>query len=213
MNKILPVLILLLLLLSHPSFAETLEGRVIAITDGDTITVLSTDKQQVKVRLDSIDSPEKKQAFGTAAKKALSDMVFNKQVVIESSKIDRYGRTVGTIWVDGLLVNLEMVKTGMAWVYRKYATNQAYYDAEEIAKSDKVGLWSQPNQVPPWDFRHGGVKNIQPQNTQQIGAACQGKRYCTQMLSCDEAKYYLNGCGLNSLDKDGDGVPCESLCK
>ena len=139
-------------------------------------------------------------------------MVFNKQVVIDSSKIDRYGRTVGTVWVDGLLINLEMIKTGMAWVYRMYATDQAYYAAEEIAKGKKIGLWSQPNPVPPWDFRHGGVKNVQLQNTQPTEIICQNKHYCKQMVSCDEARYYLNNCGLSGLDKDGDGTPCESLC-
>ena len=214
-KKTLRVIILLLLwaLLPFSSPANTLEGQVVAIADGDTLTVLSTDNQQTKVRLDSIDAPEKKQPFGTASKKTLSELVFNKQVVIDSSKIDRYGRTVGTVWVDGLLVNLEMIKTGMAWVYRMYASHQAYYAAEEIAKGKKIGLWSQPNPVPPWDFRHGGVKNVQLQNTQPTEIICQNKHFCNQMVSCDEAKFYLNKCGLISLDKDGDGLPCEKLCK
>jgi micrococcal nuclease len=115
----------LLLLLLFPAFAlaGTLTGRVVGVADGDTITVLSSGNQQTKIRLDSIDAPEKKQPFGTVAKQALSDMVFNEQVTIEASTKDRYGRTIGEVWRDSELVNLTMVKSGMAWVYRKYAKN------------------------------------------------------------------------------------------
>jgi len=203
--------------------ANTLAGRVVGVADGDTLTLLSAGRQQMKVRLNSIDAPEKKQPFGNAAKKALSDKVFNKQVIVETSKIDRYGRSLGTVWVDGRLVNLEMVKTGMAWVYRQYATDPAYYSAENIARKNKIGLWAQSNPIPPWEFRHGDANQNKPatirpvvleaQGLQPATSLCQGKRYCKQMTSCEEAVFYLKQCGLHSLDGNGDGVPCNKLCR
>jgi endonuclease YncB( thermonuclease family) len=86
---------------------------------GDTVILLTGDKKQIKLRLDSIDAPEKKQPFGNVAKRTLSDLVFNKNVVAETNKKDRYGRSVASVWVDNKLVNLEMVSSGHAWVYRK----------------------------------------------------------------------------------------------
>ena len=197
------------------TLATTFEGRVVGVSDGDTITVLSDSKQPIKVRLAQIDAPEKRQAFGMVSKQALSDKVFNKRVTIEYAKADRYGRTIGNVLVDGLSVNLDMVKTGMAWVYKQYASDQAYYAAEERAKTSKIGLWSDAHPIPPWEFRHGGAKS-NPSNTPALNtsnASCQGKRYCKQMTDCAEATFYLTQCGLKSLDKDGDGSPCESLCK
>lgn len=111
-----------------------------------------------------------------------------------------------------------MVKTGMAWVYRKYATNQAYYSAEETAKTNKIGLWSQPNPVPPWEFRHPVNNNLPVTRLTNIPSSetfsCSGKNsYCKSMKSCAEAMYYLKECGAKKLDRDGDGVPCENLCQ
>ena len=212
------IILMITILYLSSSNTTTFESLVIGVSDGDTLTLLSADKKQTKIRLDSIDAPEKKQPFGNVAKKALSDKVYKKQVIVESSKIDKYGRTVGTVWVDGLLVNLEMVKTGIAWVYRKYATNQAYYSAEEIAKNNKIGLWSQPNPVPPWEFRHP-VNNNPPIAivinipSSETFSRSDKNSYCKSMKSCAEAIYYLKECGAKKLDMDGDGLPCENLCK
>jgi endonuclease YncB( thermonuclease family) len=140
--------------------AEILNGRVVGVADGDTVTVLDASRQQHKIRLMGIDAPEKKQAFGNKSKQALSDLVFNKQVSVEFSKTDRYGRTIGKILVDGLDANLEQVKKGMAWHYKQYQKEQssvdrtAYAKAEELAKAEKLGLWFDPSPTPPWDFRH-----------------------------------------------------------
>jgi endonuclease YncB( thermonuclease family) len=140
--------------------AEMLSGRVVGVADGDTVTVLDASRQQHKIRLMGIDAPEKKQAFGNKSKQALSDLVFNKQVSVEFSKTDRYGRTIGKILVDGLDANLEQVKKGMAWHYKQYQKEQssvdraAYAEAEELAKAEKLGLWFDPSPTPPWDFRH-----------------------------------------------------------
>ncbi len=139
--------------------AETITGKVVGVSDGDTITVLDSNKHHVKVRLAQIDAPEKKQDYGQASKKALSAAVFNKDVMIEVETIDHYKRTVGKVLVDGIDANLGQVNTGMAWVYRQYAKDQAYYTAEDTAKAAKVGLWSKPNPTPPWEYRHSGNKS------------------------------------------------------
>jgi endonuclease YncB( thermonuclease family) len=139
--------------------AETITGKVVGVSDGDTITVLDSNKHQVKVRLAQIDAPEKKQDYGQASKKALSAAVFNKDVSVEVETLDRYKRTVGKVIVNGFDANLGQVNAGMAWVYRQYAKDQAYYTAEDTAKAAKVGLWSKPNPTPPWEYRHSGKKS------------------------------------------------------
>jgi endonuclease YncB( thermonuclease family) len=200
--------------------SEILEGRVVGVHDGDTVTLLIAGNQQVKVRLAQIDAPESDQAFGQRSKQSLSNMVFNKTVKVEKETIDKYGRTVGTIFVDGLDANSEQVKRGMAWAYRKYLHDQSLVQAEEEARQSKVGLWSDPNPMPPWEYRHGGrnagftnqtLPKAEPSSL-PVSSSCGSKRYCKEMASCEEARLYLTQCGLSRLDSDGDGVPCESLC-
>ena len=129
------------------------------MADGDTVTVLDSNKTQYKIRLMGIDAPEKKQAFGNKSKQSLSDLVFNKQVTVEYNKKDKYGRTVGKILVDGVDANLEQVKTGMAWHYKQYQSEQVVADrrlyalAEERARVGKMGLWVVAEHMPPWDWR------------------------------------------------------------
>ncbi len=141
--------------------AESLTGRVVAIADGDTITVLDSSNQQHKIRLTGIDAPEKKQAFGQLSKQHLSDLVFNKVVAIEWVKLDRYKRVLGKVLVGGQDVNLEQIEAGLAWHYKKYEREQSpldrrvYADTEATARDKRTGLWSDSSPVPPWDFRHG----------------------------------------------------------
>lgn len=145
----------LLLLLALPAAAETLTGRVVGITDGDTLT-LRTETETLKVRLSGIDTPERGQPFGTRAKQALSEMVFGKAVSVESSGQDRYGRTIGTIQAEGVNVNEALVRQGMAWWYERYAPNDtALRDAQSDAQQARRGLWSDPNPIPPWEWRRG----------------------------------------------------------
>ena len=126
-NKLLTTLFFLLSLAVQ---ADTLEGNVVKIADGDTLTLLTSSNEQVKMRLAGIDTPEKKQPFGNKAKQALANLAFQKQALIEVEVKDRYGRTVGVVFVDGLNVNAELVKQGMAWVYRKYTNDKALYELE-----------------------------------------------------------------------------------
>jgi endonuclease YncB( thermonuclease family) len=146
-------------LLAQLGHAETLTGKVVAITDGDTVTVLDANKTQHKIRLAGIDAPEKKQAFGNTSKDRLSDCAYNKEVNVEWDKVDRYGRKVGKIIVNGVDCNLRQIKLGMAWHYKKYESEQSaddrtnYAAAETAVKASRTGLWSEANPVAPWDFR------------------------------------------------------------
>ncbi len=139
--------------------AATITGRVVGVSDGDTITVLDTSRTQHKIRLAGIDAPESKQAFGNRSKQNLAKWVYNRHVIVEWDKQDRYGRTVGVVLVDGHDANLEQVRAGMAWWYRHYAKDQRpedrqLYDAAETeARAAKRGLWADANPVPPWEWR------------------------------------------------------------
>lgn len=148
------------LLLALGCDAATIAGRVVGVSDGDTITVLDADKTQHKIRLAGIDAPEKKQPFGQRSKESLSELVFSKNVTVETDKRDRYGREVGKVLVDGLDANLEQVQRGFAWHYKAYEREQSaidrqvYADAENEARAVRRGLWADVAPVPPWDFRH-----------------------------------------------------------
>jgi endonuclease YncB( thermonuclease family) len=150
---------LLLLLLVGVAHADTLSGRVVGIADGDTLTILGVSKVQHKIRLAAIDAPEKSQAFGNKSKQALSDLCFDKHASIKVVDTDRYGRTVGEVTCAGNNANEAMVRSGMAWVYRKYAKGYpGLYKLEEEAKAAKRGLWADSNPVPPWEWRKLGFQ-------------------------------------------------------
>ena len=151
--------IFLFLLFTFPFLhAEILTGRVVRVTDGDTIVVLDADKAQHKILLQGIDAPERRQAFGTKSKEHLSDLVAGKTVEVDYSKYDRYGRVQGIVMVSGEDANLEQIEAGMAWHYKKYQREQSpsdrvmYSDAELVARRQKIGLWSDPS-LSPWDYR------------------------------------------------------------
>ena len=156
MNKL---ILVLFLFLSNFATAKTIEGLVVGVADGDTITVLDQQKNTYKIRLQGIDAPEKKQAFGEKSKQSLHDLVHSKQVRIEYDKEDKYGRIVGKVTVDDVDVCLQQLVLGMAWHYKKYQNEQSvsdralYSDTELKSKSLKLGLWSDYTPMPPWEFR------------------------------------------------------------
>ena len=136
--------------------AYDLSGRVVKVTDGDTITILDADQIQHKVRLYGIDTPEYKQPYSRAAKKVLSDLVAGEGVGVNVKDTDRYGRTVGVVYKGNVNVSLEMVKSGYAWWYKKYAPfSDELREAEQRAKAEGLGLWADPNAIPPWEWRRG----------------------------------------------------------
>ena len=115
--------------------------------------MLDETNSQIKVRLDAIDAPELGQPFGQASKRALSDLVFGRDVVVIRKTTDRYGRTVGHVLIDGRDVNLVMLEAGMAWHYKEYDKNKRLAEAEISARDAKIGLWRDGGAVPPWDWR------------------------------------------------------------
>ena len=126
---------------------------VVGVSDGDTLTCLLPTKKQFKVRLQVIDAPEKGQAFGKKAKQYLSQRVFKQNVTLSVSGYDRYQRILATVYLQERNINLEMVKNGMAWVYPQYPKNQIYFQAQNFAQQQTIGLWRDPNPVAPYEWR------------------------------------------------------------
>ncbi|WP_437230224.1 thermonuclease family protein [Planctomicrobium sp. SH661] len=127
-------------------------GKVVGVTDGDTVRIL-IGTEEVKVRLEGIDAPESKQAFGTKAKQHLSDLIFDKEIELRVTGTDRYGRTIGKIFVGETDVNLQMIRDGMAWHYTQFNAEEAFAVAQAEAKEAGRGLWADPAAVPPWEYR------------------------------------------------------------
>lgn len=205
--------------------AETFAARVIAVLDGDTVLILRESGSEAAghppasssrgphhgkpatLRMANIDAPEKAQAYGKQSRESLLEMVGKKQVQIDTQTVDQYKRIVGLISVDGRNVNQEQVRRGMAWEYSHHHSDKTYIALQNEAQQAKRGLWAQANPQPPWQWRklHPSKPPIQNQE-------CGKKRYCSQMKSCEEANSYLTRCGVKTLDGNGDGEPCETLC-
>lgn len=138
-----------------PALAWADPAEVVGVIDGDTVAVLSPDhKTLTRCRLFGIDAPEKAQAFGQTSKKALADLIYRKTLDVRVVDRDRYGRSICRLTLDGVDINREQVARGMAWVYRQYTDDPAYYQAEATARAARLGLWRDANPTPPWDFRH-----------------------------------------------------------
>jgi micrococcal nuclease len=236
-----------LLCISGLAHGDEFTAKVIEVLDGDTVLIKRSNGLQ-KVRLAEIDAPEKAQPFGVAAQQSLSGMVMKKQVKFVSETVDQYGRLVAHLSVDGLDVNSEQVRRGMAWAavgwrqsrrapaplagdYSNFASlaasrqslrdpvhsNKALIALQNEAKQVPRGLWAQNDPTPPWEWRKlhpstqsGGMSPVAM--AQVADASCGKKLHCSEMSSCEEAKFYLTQCGVKSLDSNGDGTPCESLC-
>ena len=153
--------ILLLILLTDHTHAASHIGKVVAITDGDTIKILTSDNQQIKVRLASIDTPEKRQPYGKKAKQVLSDKIYGKQVAVEKVTTDRYQRMIGKVFLGERYINAEMVAEGYAWVYRKYNKDPKLLELERQAQEDGRGLWAlqKDQRIAPWEWRKQRRKN------------------------------------------------------
>ena len=145
-------LILLLFCLSTPSHSEAIKGEVTRVIDGDTI-VIEHRHHPLRIRLCGIDAPEKKQAYGDRAKEELSELCASKHVTVIISQKDRYGRSVGEVFVGDQNINEELLRRGAAWWYWRYSKNPNYQALEEEARNSHRGLWQALNPTPPWVFR------------------------------------------------------------
>ncbi len=153
-------LFLLVAVIHFAAASATLVGKVVSITDGDTITVLDSENAEHKVRLMGIDAPEKSQDFGIQSKRALSNLIYQKPVIVEYNKQDRYKRKVGKVILNNQDICLLMIQDGWAWHYKDYEKEQSktdrdlYSQAELKAQNEKIGLWQSSNPIAPSEFRH-----------------------------------------------------------
>ena len=140
--------------------AEVLIGKVVGVSDGDTITVLDANMTEHKVRLMGIDAPEKSQDFGNQSKQALSNYIYQREVTVDYKKIGKYKRIVGKVILDKQDICLAMISDGMAWHYKDYEKEQSkadrdlYSQAELKAREAKIGLWQDSKAIAPSAFRH-----------------------------------------------------------
>ncbi|TWP31815.1 thermonuclease family protein [Apibacter muscae] len=153
MKKLKPLFFLLSFLVSTFLLSQTLSGRVIKVADGDTVTILTDENEQIKIRLYGIDCPEKGQDFSSKATAFTSSFCFGKIVKVTQKGLDRYGRVLGIILIGKKNLNEELLKNGLAWHYKYFDKTQKYVDLEQEAKNNKLNIWSMNNPIAPWDFR------------------------------------------------------------
>ena len=147
-----PLLLLALLALAQPAWAEVVVGKVVRVSDGDTLTLL-VDQKQLKVRLVEIDAPESKQAFGERSRKSLGEMCAGQLATVRYATRDKYGRVLGRVECQGMDANAEQVRRGMAWVYDRYVTDRSLYALQNEARATHLGLWADKRPTAPWDWR------------------------------------------------------------
>ena len=153
--KILSLVLLLLILAFTISFAASFTGKVVRVLDGDTIEVL-VNKEPIRIRLANIDCPEKKQPYGSAAKKYVLKIAAHEMVTVEAETKDRYGRTIGEVILpNGGSLNRQLIRDGYAWHYKKYSKSALLANLENEAHMNKVGLWQDKEPIAPWDWRRG----------------------------------------------------------
>ncbi|MFC0322987.1 thermonuclease family protein [Gallibacterium melopsittaci] len=213
------------------SFAErTISCRVVSVSDGDTFTCLLQNNKQIRVRLAQVDAPEKKQPYGDRSRQLLSQLIFKKNVNIQSSEHDQYGRVVGQVFdTAGKNINLTMVQQGLAWAYREYMHDNQYLQAENDARQQRRGLWQDSDPIYPSNWRKHAKNPSAPlaQNPKPLLAlpkpgttsistnstSCSTKRSCKSFASCEEATRFFKQCSADYLDGNHDGIPCNSLCR
>jgi endonuclease YncB( thermonuclease family) len=225
--------------LSAKEAEKPLPVGVVRVVDGDTIDVRKiTDSDKVKpyrIRLAEIDAPETSQPYGKDSTGLLGTLVLGRTIDLYYIDCDSRRRIVGSLMIGTLYVNAEMVKRGAAWFYTEFSDSAALYDLENRARDSKLGLWALPKAqtVEPWIWRkmtaeeHDAIRanasRVQSTVASPVSATesvtapqsltCGAKTYCREMTSCGEALFHLEECGLTRLDGDGDGVPCETLCR
>ena len=219
MWRCLSLTILLLLVLGGPLKAEMVVGSA-RVVDGDTLDIGRT-----RIRLYGIDAPEGGQAYGPEASSTLAALTSGQLLSCEGTQRDVHGRLIAVCHVGATELNSTLVRLGVAWAFVRYSSN--YVTQQEIAQQLRMGIWRDPRNPPkpPWDYRAEHRAGAQSEPTPAAlaptpyravptsGFVCGTKRYCGEMSSCAEAKFYLSQCGLARLDADRDGLPCESLCR
>lgn len=196
----------------HGSHASPVSGYLYAraerVVDGDTLVARTEQHRVIRVRLAEIDAPERGEPWSGRARAALERLVAGQPLAIRLFDVDDYGRIVGRVFVADTDVNAELVRLGLAAVYRRYAEDPSLLEIEQAARAARRGFWQ-------GSFVPRGAREPATQEEPPAGGTtgCGARRHCRQMRSCAEATWYLENCGLRGLDGDADGVPCEaSLC-
>ena len=203
-----------------------LQTKIITVIDGDTIEV-SIDNKKEAVRLIGINSPETVdprkpvECFAKEASDKAKQILTDKTVSLESDSTqgdrDKYNRLLRYVWLEDYTnFNKLMISEGYAYEYTyntpyKYQTE--FKKAENDARDNKKGLWADNTCAGKTAIPVATSQSTQPTQGSSGGFTCSGKKTCGQMTSCAEAKFYLNSCGVKSLDRNGDGIPCETICK
>jgi micrococcal nuclease len=213
-----------------PPEPTELSGQVSRIVDGDTLWVkTAADAEPVVIRIEGIDAPESCQAGGPEATQALTKLVLNRNVTVRIVARDDYARIVGKVFDGTVDVGDRMVRDGHAWSARFKYDRGPYVAEERMAMALKRGLHGEAGAVMPRDFRQrngecphvGGAPNkagVVPSTivtaaattADTSGRRCDGRRYCSQMSSCEEATWFLKNCPGTKMDGNNDGVPCET---
>ena len=231
--------------------AEELIGKVIKVTDGDSVIFLDVNNITHKIRITPIDAPEKKgnQKFGNESHISLIELCEGKNGAIDLTGEKTWDREVAYLYCNKVDASIHQLRNGMAMVYDQYVKKYEYYSHQNFAKKKKIGIWSEEYPLAPWDFRNNKnsmsvklksesqklakeieklLKDLEILNEQisfleeQIQTSeyintddlfdC-SKKNCSQVLSCDEAYYKLEQCNMTQLDRNKNGIPCESICK
>lgn len=159
MIKIYRILLFLFLCLTSVYALADIIGMVQKVVDGDTIHLTDDNGKLYKIRLLGIDAPEMDQSFGIESRQMLVNLIEGKRVIIDFRKKDKYKRILGKIFYDDMDINLTMISNGLAWHYKRYRKDQSkrdvpiYSEAEQIAKENAIGLWSDTAFIPPWEWR------------------------------------------------------------
>lgn len=211
---------------SFGAAAAPLTGKVDRVIDGDSL-VFAPDggAPPIEVRLKGIDAPEGCQDGGAEAREYLREAVMDKVATLLTSGKDSYGRTLGVLTVDGMEINQRLVAEGHAWSLRTKWNQGPYMPQEKVAIALRRGLHTTPGAVAPWDFRRTrgpcsapapaasapatSAAPVAPERVATAGFRCDGRVHCSQMHSCEEAKYFLAHCPGVKMDGNRDGVPCE----
>lgn len=193
--------ILVFILLTLSVIAQTITGKVISITDGDTIKVLEN-KVEYKIRFNGIDAPEKSQAYGQKSKEFLSSLIFGKEVIVEVKDKDKYGRYVSDIFLGNRYINAEMIENGFAWHYKQYSKDKKLAELEDKARENKLGLWVDSNPTSPWDFRHG-TSTVKTNATESYSNIKQNEDVKENVVYITKTgkKYHRDGCSSLSKSK------------
>jgi endonuclease YncB( thermonuclease family) len=227
----------LFLLLAIPATCFSWQAKIVFVSDGDTIDVLR-DGHQEQIKLYGIDAPEMDQDYGQTARDLTAALVAGRNIEIEQKDVDRHGRVIGLVKVDGQALNELIVQNGFAWVDRQDCKEKfcsGWIKAEESSHSQRKGMWAAPNIVPPWEWRNRlteaptevaaaaevrtetetapvitiGDKKPTQKRALRKQYKCDGRTYCSQMTSCEEATFFLQNCPGTKMDGDDDGIPCE----